>query len=110
MPAGVADLAEVGEKLLLVLILRGLVEHLAIADDRVERGSQLVAHARQKRRFVLARQFELLVEITELLRGPVDVGGQRSELVAIGDVDSLGEVTGSDLAEARVDLADRSDQ
>src|SRR5271167_748497 len=64
----------------------------------------------EKSRFVLARHFELPVEIAELLRGAVDVGRQRTQFVAIADGHTLGEVTGSDLIEPRVDLADRPDQ
>jgi hypothetical protein len=64
----------------------------------------------RKGRFVLARHFELPVEIAELLRGAVDVGRQRAQFVAIADLDTLGEVPGSDLAQSRVDLPDRPDQ
>ena len=100
MPAGIADLGEVGQKLVLPLVLRGLVQHLAVADDRVQRRPQLVAHAGEEGRFVLARHFELLVEIAELLRRPVDVGRQRAQFVAIADRHALGEVAGRDLAAA----------
>ena len=48
MPAGALDLLEVGQERVLAEILGLLVQHLAVADDRVERRPQLVAHARQK--------------------------------------------------------------
>jgi hypothetical protein len=66
-------------------VLCGLVEHLAVADDRIQRRSKLMAHAGEEGRFVLARHLELPVEIAELLRGAVHVGGERAELVAIAD-------------------------
>ena len=74
MPAGIADLGEIGQKFVLSFVLRRLVQHLAVADDRVQRRPKLVAHAGEEGRFVLARRFELLVEIAELLGDPVDVG------------------------------------
>src|SRR5437016_3132170 len=42
------NLAKIGEELLLSEIFGLLFEHLRIADDGVERCSQLVAHVRQK--------------------------------------------------------------
>ena len=58
----------------------------------------------------LLDDFKLLVEAPELLAHPVDVGRQRAQLVAIDDMDALGEVAGRDLVEPRFDLLDRPDQ
>src|SRR6185369_12273542 len=44
MPAGGLDLLQVGDRVLLPHLLRGLLEHLAVADDRVQRRAQLMAH------------------------------------------------------------------
>ena len=39
MTAGVADLCEIGQEFVLPLVLRGLVQHLAVADDRSSLGA-----------------------------------------------------------------------
>ena len=48
VPAGGADSQQVGDKILLSELIGLFVEHLAVADDGVERCSQLVAHVGQK--------------------------------------------------------------
>ena len=65
--------------------------HLGEPDDGVERRAQLVAHAGEELRLVLAGRFELLIEPPQLLAHPVDVGRQRAQLVAIDDMDALRE-------------------
>jgi len=103
-------LTVVGQKFVLPVVLHGLVQHLTVADDGIQRRPKLVTHAGEKGRFVLARHLELPVEIAELLGGPFDIGGERAQFVAIADLDALGKVAGRDLMEPRVDLADRPDQ
>ena len=44
-----------------------LLQHLAVADHGIERRAQLMAHIGEEGGFVLARRFELLVELPELL-------------------------------------------
>src|ERR1700758_2682877 len=110
MPSGIADLRKVTEIVLLSLVLSGLMEHLAVADDCIQRRPKLMAHAGEEGRFVLARHLEVPVEVAELLRGAGHVGCERAELVTIADRNALSEVAGSDLVQPRVDLADRPDQ
>jgi hypothetical protein len=83
--------------------------HLGQPDDGIERGTQLVAHAGEKLGLVLAEGFQLRVQAAELLAHPVDVSRQRTGLVAIDDVNALGEVAGRDLVKLRFDLLDRSE-
>src|SRR2546425_657059 len=69
-----------------------LEEDLREADDRVERGPQLVRHIRQELRLVAARSLELLVEPSQLLAHPVEVRREGAELVAVRDLDATSEV------------------
>src|SRR5215471_13305059 len=64
----------------------------------------------QELRFVPAGSLELAIEATQFLAGSIDIGGQRAELVAVGHMDALVEITGSDLAKARLDFLNRLDQ
>src|SRR5258708_1896522 len=48
MPTGTVDLAQIIGNLLLIRVTSVLLEHLAIADDGVERGTQLMAHVGQE--------------------------------------------------------------
>ncbi len=110
MPPGVADLREVGHELVETFVLGHFLQHLAVADHGIKRGAQLVAHIGEEGRFVLARRFQLLIQRAQLLAGAVDVGGERAELVVIGDGNALGEIALGDAAEPGIDFADRSDQ
>ena len=56
-----------------------------------------------------ARRLELAVEAVELVVHPVDVRGQRAELVAVGDVDVPREVARGDRGQPGVDPLDRPD-
>src|SRR3989449_6340813 len=69
-----------------------LEEDLREADDRVERGPQLVRHIRQELRLVAARRRELLVWPCQLLAHPVEVRREGAELVAVRDLDATSEV------------------
>ena len=51
MPAGVLDLVEVAGEVLQALLLGDLLQHLAIADNGIEWGAQLVAHVGKEHRF-----------------------------------------------------------
>ena len=110
MPPSVADLGEIGQQLIEPVILGDFLQHLAVADHRVQRCAQLMAHIGEESRFVLARRFELFVELAQLLAGAVNVGGERAELVAVGDADALGEIALGDPAQPSLDLAERADQ
>ncbi len=52
---------------------------------------------------------DLLIEAAQLLAGPVDVGGERAQLVAVDDLHAPGELAGRDLAQPRGDLGQRPD-
>src|SRR5262249_24121552 len=62
-----------------------LQQHLGDADDGVERGAQLVAHAGEELGLVLARLLELLVLVLDLVEQPHDLDrdhrlvGKRSD-------------------------------
>ncbi len=59
---------------------------------------------------MLADLFEFAIETPELLGCSVDVGRQRTQFVAIADLDAPAEVARSNLVQSGVDLADRPDQ
>ena len=104
---------DVVEVLRLLLVHRAdhlVAQHLREADDRVQRRPQLVRHVGQELRLVPARRLELRVEAPELVVHPVDVGGQRAQLVSVVDLDVAREVARRDRGQASVDPLDRSDQ
>ncbi len=71
-------LLEVGDELLLAPRSgRLLLEHLAVADDGVERRAQLVAHVGQELGLVAARHLELAALLLELAEQPRVLDGQR---------------------------------
>ena len=78
--------------------------HLGQPDDGVERRAQLVAHAGEELRLVLASRFNLLIEPPQFLAHPIDVSRQRTQLVAIDDMDALREIAGRNLVEPGFDL------
>jgi hypothetical protein len=51
-----------------------------------------------------------VVEPAEFVAHPVEVEGQRPELVAVGHLDPTGEVSGGDLRQPGVDLLDGADE
>jgi hypothetical protein len=53
---------------------------------------------------------QLLIQLTECLRHLVDVSPQCAQLVAINDIDAMGEMTGGNLLELSFDLLDGTDQ
>ena len=57
MAASLPDLDEVGQEGVQTPVLGLLLQHLAIADDRVQRCPQLVAHAGKELAFGLARPY-----------------------------------------------------
>ena len=65
-----------------------LAHHLREADDRVQRRPQLVGHVLEELRLVAACGLELQIEALELVVHAVHVRRQRSELVAVRDVDT----------------------
>ena len=64
--AGAIDLLEIGQEGVLTEILGLLVQHLAVADDGVERRPQLMAHARQELALRLARAYGFVARGGEL--------------------------------------------
>ncbi len=81
MLAGTVDLLQVGDDRRLVELLGLLLEHLAVPDDGVERGAQLVAHVGEECALRLIRAFgdrpcllrhdRRLCELSRALRHPV---------------------------------------
>ncbi len=93
MVAGVFDLLQVRHDVFLPGIRRILLQDLAVADDRVQRRAQLVAHVGQEFRFhlvgafgVLHRQFELLLALLQLR--DVGVNGDRAAVVGAALADA----------------------
>ena len=75
--AGRVDPLEVGDEALGVLVLGLLLEHLAVADDGVERRPELVGHVGQELGLVLARDLELPALRLELPEEPRVLDRQR---------------------------------
>jgi len=65
--AGAVDLLEVGDEFFLAEVLGLLLEHLAVADDRVERGPQLMGHVGQELGLVAAGDLQLAALVLQLL-------------------------------------------
>ena len=113
---GREDVLEVLVLLLVELAEHPLAQHLGEADDRVQRRAQLVRHVGEELRLVLAGGFELAALLLDLAerslelacplldllleacvglleprRHPVELLGQRAELVGTRDIDPLVE-------------------
>ena len=71
---------------------------------------QLMARVGEEFGFMPARGLQLVVQAPEFLAGPVDIGRQCTELVAVGDVQALGKIPSSDLSNMRRNLGHRPDQ
>ena len=91
------DVVEVLLLLLVDLAEHPLPQHLREADDRVQRGAQLVRHARQELALVPARRLELPVQPVQLVVHAVDVRRERAELVAVRNIEPAGEIALGDL-------------
>jgi hypothetical protein len=107
--SGLEDVLHIAPLALVQLAEELLAQHLGEADHGVERGAQLVRHGGQELRLVPVGGLELGVEPAELVVGPVQVGGQRAELVAVRHVDAAREVPGRDLGQPGLDQLDRAD-
>src|SRR5262245_45469743 len=59
------------------LVRRVFLQHLAVADDRVQRRAQLVRHVRQELRLVPARVLQLAALLLELTEEPGVLDRQR---------------------------------
>ena len=68
MLAGAVDLLEVGHELGLAELLGLLLQHLAVADDRVERRAQLVAHVGEEGALRLVGLYGLVTRCGEFGR------------------------------------------
>src|SRR5207237_10713057 len=108
--AGPEDVVHVNELPLVELSEQLLVQDIGKADDRVQRGPQLVQHVRDELRFVPADRLELAVQPPELVVHPVQIDGQRAELVTVADLDMPREVTARDLGKARLRAPERPDE
>ena len=64
--AGVLDLLEVGQEGVVAQVLGLLVQHLAVADDRVQRRPQLVAHAGEELALRLGRGLGFVLGFAQL--------------------------------------------
>ena len=83
VPAGDADLGEVGDEALLAELRGFLDEHFAVADDGVERRAQLVAHIGEELALRLVGGVGLLLGLLQLALallelGDVGVDGDRA--------------------------------
>ena len=76
--AGRVDLPEVGNEGLWPEVLGFFLQHLAVADDGVERRAQLVGHAGQERGLVAIGDLDLLKE-ARVLDGQGGLGGEGLE-------------------------------
>jgi hypothetical protein len=90
--AGFPDLHEVGQELVLAKVVGLLMQHLAIADDRVQRRPELVAHAGQKLALrlgglhrLIARRRHFLLSAFEL--GDLGVEADRATVLGLAFVD-----------------------
>ncbi len=109
MPSGLEHVVDVGELAFVELAEHLLVQHLAEADDRVQRRAQLVRHRGQEVGLVAARRLELAVQPLELVAHPVHLRGEAADLVAVRDVEAPREVACGDLVEALLGAAQRRD-
>ena len=121
--------------LLVDLAEHPLAEHLREADDRVQRRPQLVRHVRQELRLVPARGLELAallvqlaecrlelagplldlllearVRLLELRDHPIELLGERAQLVVGSDVDPLVQRAGADPRRRGLHRLDRPGQ
>ena len=78
--------------------------------QRMERLPQVMARRCQKARFGQIGLLKLVIEASQFLGHPVDVGRQSTQLVAIVDVEAPGKVAGGNLAELSFYHRDRADQ
>jgi hypothetical protein len=74
-PGGV-DLFQVGHQLADAQVLTLLLEHLAVSDDRVEGGAQLVAHVGQELALGLVGDLRRLLRHRQLLGAPRQLRGE----------------------------------
>ena len=72
---------QVGDEFVLPVIGRLFLQHLAVADDGVERRAQLVAHVGEELRLVLARLLELPALVLDFVE-QVDIGDGDHRLSA----------------------------
>src|SRR5437899_4238334 len=96
MLASRVDLLEVVRELLGAEVGGVLLEHLAVADDGVERRAQLVGHVRQELRLVAVGGLELAALVPDLAEEPRVLDGQsRLAGESLEEIDDLrGELSG----------------
>ena len=108
MAPGGDDVAEVLGLLVVERPEHLLQQDLGESDDGVERSPELVAHVGQKVGLGPTGRLQFAVEPPKLIVHPIEVGGEGSQLVAVGDVHPPGEVALGQLREANVHALDRS--
>ena len=77
MAAGGQDVLQVLGLLLVHLAEHPLGQHLGEAEDRVQRGPELMRHVREELRLVAAGRLELPALVRDLLEEPRVLDGQR---------------------------------
>ena len=75
--AGGVDLLEVGDEVLVAQVFGLFLQHLAVADDGVERRAQLVGHVGQELATCAAGGLELLTLVLELAEQPGVLDGEN---------------------------------
>ena len=83
VPAGVADLLQVGDVREVPLVGHLLLQHLAVADDRVERRTEFMAHARQELALRGIRGLGLAPGLQQF--GDVVIHRHQAERLAVDD-------------------------
>ena len=69
-----------------------------------------MAHIGEELRLVLASRFNVLIKAPQFLAHPIDVGRQRTQLVAIDDMNAFREIAARNLVEPGFYLLDGTDQ
>ena len=100
--AGLLDLLEIGHERLVAGIARVLGKHLAVADDRVERRTQLVAHVGEERALGAVGALGRLLGAAQLLLGALALGDVP------GDADEQAVAVVAHLADAEVERKARA--
>ena len=99
MAAGAGDLLQFRDEPVPLLVGRLLDQHLAVADDRVQRCTQLMAHRREEAAFGFVGRFGIAL-------GPLQIGLSELEFGDVGIDGDGAAVGGSAFADANPSLAE----
>ncbi len=108
-PRGV-DIGDVLRLLVVEVAEQPVLQHLGETDHRIQRGAQLVRHVGEELRLVPARCLELPIQAAQLVVHPVEVRGEGTEFIAVGDIDVAREIARGDGLQPGVHFADRPDE